>query len=271
MITTAGRQVILNYFGGLTGRIGGAIALGAGNALGSASNTKLDYEVARVQISSVTPDFANNRIVFKSSVNPGQISKISEIGLFQNQVSINRSKIMSLIGNARSTWTNATLTAGYGRVNTQTAMVTAAASSTTVGSTSGLWHDYSGFLSTDGIAMTAFIGANVASVKLRIGSDASNYFEFSFAYPAAGYMVLRTNLANGKATGTPDWSAISYVAIVVTASSAGSGSVYFDSVSLEDNTSTVDNILVVRNVLTTPAVTDLSVATDIELSLGINV
>lgn len=271
MITNSGKDVIRNYFGMLTGRIGGSIALGVGTAAPSATDTKLAYEVARLEVTSVMPDLANNRVVFKATASAGMIKTVYELGLYQYPSSPSRTKVLALIGNARATWTNATLVPDNARVNTQTAKITASANSTTVGSTAGLSQNFSDFLGTDGVALAVFVGSNVASIKLRMGTDANNYYEFAFNTPAAGYQILRTSLAAATVTGTPTLGNISYVGIVAAATSAGAASIFFDSVSIEDNTSPIDNILVVRNVLATPTATDPSVATDVELALGISV
>lgn len=270
MITNGGKDVIKKYFGGQAPRIGESIALGVGAVAANVNDTKLTYEAGRAQITSTASDLANNRIVFKATIVPGTIREIYEVGLYQNVLSANRSKIISLF-TGRSPWTAGTLVATNARVNSQTLQVTAAANATTTASVSGLAQDLSAFVGSDGIALALNASANVSQVKLRLGASATSYFEFTFATPAAGFNALRANLAAATQTGAPSWASINYAELRVTASAGGTANVFLESLSIEDNTTPVDNILVVRNVLTTPVVVDPVIPTDIELSLGITV
>lgn len=270
MITTAGNNVIRNYFGMQTGRIGGSIALGVGDTTAAPGDTQLSYEAVRARVTSVASDTDNNRIVFRVAVEPGKINEIHEVGLFQDQAIQSKNRLISLVG-GRSTWTNATLVTDNARVNAQTIRVDASASATEVATLSGLSQNFSAFLPTDGIAVAVYVDANVDSLSVRLGSDASNYFEFTFDNPTPGYQILRADLSVATATGTPSWASVTYLGISLTATAGGTGSIYFDSLTIEDNTSPLDNVLVVRDVLVTPQKTDSSVTTEIELSLGIDI
>lgn len=83
MIVNTGKDVIRQFFGGQTRQIGGAIALGTGTTAPALGNTSLVAEVYRINVTSVSADLANNRIVFKAVVPAGiaTLPTINEIGL----------------------------------------------------------------------------------------------------------------------------------------------------------------------------------------------
>jgi len=58
--------------------------------------------------------------------------------------------------------------------------------------------------------------AGISSVAVRVGSDSSNYVELSFTPEADTDMhFISLALVDGTVTGTPDWTAVDYLAIVV--------------------------------------------------------
>jgi hypothetical protein len=269
MITTAGKTIIKQFFGGETGRIGGAIALGVGATAATLADSRLSFEATRAQVTAVSSDLANNRIVFKATIKPGLIGTIYEAGLYQAVSGIDRSKALSLL--SRNAWTNGTMVTTNARIGVNTVKVDAAASQTTTASVTNLSQNLAGFSGADTVAVAFFASANVSAVKLRLGNDASNYYQWNFATPAAGYNIVRGTFTSATIVGAPNIASINYAAFVPTATAGGAASVYLDGVNVEDNTSVFDNFLVVRNVLTVPKVIDTSIPTDIELSLGITV
>jgi hypothetical protein len=86
MITTDGRDTIRRFFAGQLSQIAGAMAFGTGSTAETVDDTELDEEVIRVNIASISADLANNRIVFRASVQPGSIATINEIGLYSSSI-----------------------------------------------------------------------------------------------------------------------------------------------------------------------------------------
>jgi len=56
----------------------------------------------------------------------------------------------------------------------------------------------------------------VTSVKVRIGSDSSNYAEITFTFSSNDWEYKKAKLTDATITGTPDWTAVDYCAIVIT-------------------------------------------------------
>lgn len=271
MITTAGKDIVKKYFGGQVSRIGGAIALGVGTAAPALTDTELAYEVVRVPVSSINADLAANRIVFKTLVPAGSIGTVYEMGLYSDVNTASKTKVLSLVSQARGIWTNGTIVATNARADVKTVQIDVAANGTKNADISGLSQNLSSFVGSDAVTIAFHATANISSVKVRLGSDSSNYYELTYTSPSVGYNIMRANLSTAVVTGTPSWASINYLAIRPSATAAGAGSIFFDGLTIEDNTTPIDNFLVVRNVLATPKVMDTSLATNVELSLGISV
>jgi hypothetical protein len=84
MITTAGKAVIVDFFGGQVGHIGDTIALGTGTTPPTLADTALAAPVVTLRVSAIAADTANNRIIFKAVLQPGYITTISEVGVYYN-------------------------------------------------------------------------------------------------------------------------------------------------------------------------------------------
>lgn len=271
MITSAGKDIIKRYFGGQVSRIGGTIALGVGTTAPDLTNTKLAYESIRIPVSSVSADLANDRIVFKGTVPAGSMGTVYEIGLFDNPTTASRTKVLSLVSQTRGIWTNSTIVPDNARSETKTVKIDLVASGSKSAEITGLSQDLSAFTGTDSVAIAFQATANIAAVRIRLGADDSNYYQLVYNTPAVGYNIMRANLSAATVIGTPNWGTINYLAVRPTATAAGAGSVWFDSLSIEDNNTPLDSLLVIRNVLVTPKVLDASLDSNVELSLGITV
>lgn len=87
MITTAGKDVIIQFFGGQTRHIASAIALGTGATAPALGDTALVAEVARLTVTSISADLANKRIVFKATLPAGLITDpVNELGIFHSDL-----------------------------------------------------------------------------------------------------------------------------------------------------------------------------------------
>lgn len=66
------------------------------------------------------------------------------------------------------------------------------------------------------------ITSGISSVAVRIGSDPSHYTQVSFTPSlAAGFHFISLPLVKGAVTGTPDWTACDYIAVIVTETVSG--------------------------------------------------
>lgn len=270
MITNGGKTTIKRFFARQVGQIAGSLALGVGAQAATLSDTKLHFEVVRVPITSVSADMDNNRLVFKTQIAPGLINTAYEIGIFSSAVESSNFKALSLFG-AGSTWVNGTLDATNARAGSTALKIDYVANGTTNAEFTGVAEDLSSFRDNDSFAVAFHAGANLSSVRVRMGTNSSNYYEYVIASPTAGYNIYRANRSTATITGTPSWDNISYIAVRPSATAGGAGSIWFEGIRFEDNALDSTSLLVARSVLATPKVIDPDINTDIEYSLGINI
>jgi len=88
MITNEGRNIIKRVFAGQAAQIAGSMAFGTGTTAANLTDVSLDEEVIKVAITSIGADLANNRIVFKASIQPGTVATINEVGLYSSNLLI---------------------------------------------------------------------------------------------------------------------------------------------------------------------------------------
>lgn len=271
MITNGGKTIIKRFFARQVGQIAGSLALGVGTTAVAAGDTRLQFEVVRVPVTSINADIDNNRLVFKASLLPGLINTIYEIGVYSSAVSSVAVRSLNLLGDTPVAWTNGTLDATNARANKQALKIDYVASGTTNAELTGLSEDLSAFKDSDSFVLAFHAGANLSSARVRIGQDSANYFEYVVAAPTAGYNIHRVNKSTATKTGSPTWANINYVAVRPSATAGGAGSIWFDGIRFEENPLESSNLLVARSVLGTPKVADTTINTDIEYSLGINI
>jgi hypothetical protein len=266
MITDAGKDALLKYLAGQIPQIGGALVFGVGTTLPTGADTKLEYEVYRSPVTSINADLTNSRLVFKCSLLPAVMGTIYEIGLYTS----NRKAPYTAIP-ISGIWTNGSLVSTNARINGQTVKVDFTASTLTNAEQSGFMQDFSTYTDADSVVVAFQASTNVASVSIRIGTDSSNYYQYTFATPSAGYHIYRVSRASASVVGSPSWGTVSYIAVRPTGTSGGGGSVWFDSVRLESNQLDNTNIFVAREVLVTPTPVDQFLVTDTEYSLSVTI
>jgi hypothetical protein len=270
VITNNGKNAIKRYFSGQLPQIGGSIALGVGVDPAALTDVSLDYEVIRIPITSINADLSNDRVVFMGSVVPGSIKTIYEVGLYSSQIANLDYSSLDLFNQNNLAWTNGTLVTANSRANPLALKIDYVANGTTNAELVGVNYDLSRFKDIDNIIIGFYVSANLSSFRVRMGTDASNYYEFVNSTVSNGYNVKTLSRSAATKVGNPDWSNITYIAARPSATAAGPGSVYFDGVRIETNIINSDNILVSRTLLTTPIVVDVDVPSDVEYSLELS-
>lgn len=273
MITTVGKSVIKKFFGRQLNQIGTHLAFGVGNATAVLGDVTLNFEAFRIPVASTFFDSDSDRLIFKGSIPPGQIAKVYEIGLVYDLAAGDGSVSVPLFDTTGSVWTGGTIVTTNARVGSDNIKIDVAANGTIMASVDDLGADLSTFVSTDAVAASFTADANTSSVRVRLGSDSSNYVEFLYNSPAVGYNTMRALISSGTTTGTPDLTAINYVAARVSAKASGDTSVYFDGLRFEDNgvDDPESNLLVARFVPGSPVDIDNDLVSDVEYSLVITV
>lgn len=268
MITTAGKTTIKRFLAGQVSRFGGSLALGVGTTAAVLGDIALNYEVVRLPVASMNVDLDTDKIIFRADLPPGTLNTIYEIGLYSEDQILSSNVPLDLAGLA--TWTNATLVTTNARVSPLTAKVDFVANGTTNAELIGFSQDWSGFVGTDQVAVAFQATSNLSTLRVRVGTDSANYYEFLFSSPIVGYNIKRVPLSSATVTGSPDLSNLVYLAVRPSATAGGSGSVFVDSIQLEANPLSSTNLLVARTVLGTPYVTDPNISNDVEYSLGVS-
>lgn len=271
MITNQGKDIIKRYFTGQVPQIGGALAFGVGTTAANVADTQLVNEVYRAPVASVNADLSNSRLVFKSVIPAGSINTIYEVGLYSGSADLTQRKNITLYG-GNGLWTNGAFTATNARASAQAVKIDYVANGTTNAEVSGIAEDFSSFVNSDSLVVGFYATTNLSSVRIRLGTDASNYYEAVIAAPVASsynvHKILRSAMTK---TGTPTWDAITYMAARPSATAGGAGSIYLDTVGFQSNMLGGNNVLVARWVLVTPKVTDLNIVSEVEYSLGFSI
>lgn len=91
-------------------------------------------------------------------------------------------------------------------------------------------------------------GAKISGMKIRVGGDSSNYFEYTIANVGVAFEAC-WNFESAKlseytsVTGAPDLAAVDWIQIVVTATAAiSANSLYFDHMFVSTGSFTVQNV-----------------------------
>lgn len=270
MITANGKLQVQRLLARQANQIGGALALGVGTKAANVNDVNLEYEVVRTEIISTSIDSSTGDLVFRAQFNPGSIKTVYEMGVWSSTLATSAGYSMGLLGASLTPWTNGTLTSTNARANLNALQVNYVANGTTNAELTGFFADLSGYTDSDSIVVAYYATTNLSSVRIRLGRDSSNYYEFVLPAPVANsYNVARLQRSAATKTGTLDWSSLTYAAVRPSATAGGSGSIFFDGVRVEPNSLSTNNLLVARTVLTTPHTLDADITSDIEYSLKV--
>lgn len=271
LITTAGKKAIIDLVAGYTPRLAGSIALGIGNAAATVADKSLQFQIVKIPVTLSSADYINGSVVFKGSVRVGHEMTIYESGVYTGEANFGEFDSQTLLDFNASTdvWSTGSFLAANSRLGSFL-NVTAAASTTTTSSLTGIYFDLSRFLDADQFLL-AYRASNafVASFSVRLKTDASNYYTFTVNAPATGvYTIAAFNKSAAVATGTPSWDNITSVDIVTTSTAGGTGGIALDGLRIESRAaSQEDNILVSRSVLGAPVVKTFDVPLDVEYAI----
>lgn len=277
MITANGRTFIKRYLAGQSGTLVGAIGVGIGNAAPALTDSRMQFEIARVPVAVTDYDFSTDQLIFKGSLDEEVGGLIYEIGLWTAEVNSaagnQESRLITTFDSETEDWDIETFDPANTRIGVDSLRHTPAASATSASILTGITLDLSDFTSLDTIVMAFYVeNANTASAKVRFRTDAANYYEFTVNAPTAGYKFV--SFAKGTATvaGTPDWGNINEIEIRTTAAAGGSAAVQYDGLRIEDIDSiTPEYGLIARAVLTTPITKTEGIVRDVEYALPVSI
>lgn len=277
MITTNGRKFIKRYLAGQSGTMVGAISVGIGDTAATLADARMQFEFARVPVAVIDYDFVLDRLVFKGTLDEEVEGKIYEVGIWTAEVNSaagnQESKLLTSFDSVTEDWDVETMTTTNTRIGADSLNHTPAASGTSASILTGISLDLVDYSSLDSFILAYNVSnANTASVKFRLRTDSSNYYEYTINTPTTGYKF--STLAKGTATvvGTPSWADINEIEVRTTATGGGAASVMFDGLRIEDIDSVAPEYgLVARFIPATPIVKAEGIVQDIEYALPVTI
>lgn len=280
MITNDGKIYIKRYLAGFAPSIAQSVAFGIGDSVETSTDSSLQFEVGRSEVSIVSYDFDADNVIFKASVPDDFGGIVSEVALYSSiiETAVNDSQVITTFDSVTENWLDAdtgaaeTYTSSNSRIGTDSLSHSPAASATKASELTGLFINLSNFLDEDKVIFAFYVeNANTSSVSFRFETTSVDYFEYVVNGPSAGYHIETINKNSMIPTGSPAWDNISGIRVATVASSAGAGHVEFDGIRVQ--TSTIpdpDHVLVARTVLATPFTKEEGKTMDIEFPLGVN-
>ena len=284
MITTEGKSHIKRYLAQFVPTIAQSMAFGIGASAESAGNTSLNFEVVRAPINSIYYDFANDNLVYRSTIPEEFIGKIYELGLYtldaDPAASGFGSRLITTFDSATESWvdptdgvTAAVFTTANSRVGEDSLNFTPTANATTTETIRDITLDLSGNSASDSLLFALNVAnANTNAVTVKFMTDASNYYTFSLGatVQSSGYKFVDISKGAASATGAPNWATINEIQVAVQSKASGASAVDFDAIRVEDrDTDNLDYILVARKVLSPSIDVIEGQAQDVEFILDV--
>lgn len=219
----------------------------------------------------VGADIPSRRVIYKATLPAGTSGKIREVALWANR-SVQDGSSDDFITRADSStelqWSNATWDTGS-RANESTVRIVAPASTTVVSSPTSFSKNLSAYVVSDKILVAYEPLQNVASLRIDIGTDASNRFSYTISSPGTGYRIAAINKSSFTPVGNPDWSLATYLGVALTATSAGEGRVRLDAIRVNPQTNKDRGVLISRKVLSQEVTKERNAPLDIEFALDV--
>ena len=282
MITADGKLHVKRYMAGYVPAIAQSIAFGIGTTAEASTDTKLQFEVSRSDIVLTAYDFTTDRLVFKAAVPEEFGGVINEVALYSVASNASAgeygSQLITTFDSDTEQWIDATTLSDpayttTARIGADSLNHTPAASTTQTSSLSDVSLDLGGYSGNDRFVLAFNVNnANTSGIKFRFLTDATNYYDISLGAQTAGYKVVEVAKSAAVATGAPDWSSITQLAVLTTSKSTGASDIDYDAIRIEDmDTINPNYVMVNRKVLGTPFVKSEGVVQEIEVSLSISI
>lgn len=255
LITSKGRALILAYLAGDLAFWGDQLSVGVSNVAPALGDIRMGYELGRTFVDVTESDSATNSVLLKGTIPREVIGDIYEIGLFSSAERTATVVPPSPLSDFDPTYmdaTNLTADATNSRIGESGSRLTAAVSTTAVGSLNNLRIALEGRAPEDEFTLAYYNYGNAASVEVRFYTSATTYYTHTFT-PATGYNFYTWTKANFTTTTGANW--IDYITSIefrLAANATGEASVTFDGIKLETPLNDPDYGLVSRSVLTTP-------------------
>jgi len=272
VITKFGKRFLTNFIAGNVPTTNKDIALGIDSTAAVVGDTRLGFEFYRLPVLFGSTDIQTESgvttyfVVYKTTIPQDVVAQIYEVGLYpRNRSSINNfdSKFITDFDNVLDWETSAAVnpltTSSNYRIGGNLLRMSATASSSTEYKSSIQSLDLSGYSEADSIRLAYYReDANLSTIKVRLYSEASKYYEVTITPTAGTGYKLSSNISlstlfSGATSPAPDVTNINQIGIIVTAGAGGTTTVGLDGLRINDE-DTFDPVfgLISRSHLTTP-------------------
>ena len=213
MITANGRKFIKRYLAGQSGTVVGAISVGTGATAATLNDDRLQFEFARVPVDVTDYDFLNDQLVFKGTLDEDVEGIIYEVGIWTAEVNSaagnQESRMLSSFDSETEEWDVATFDTANTRIGADSLKHTPAASATSASVLSGINPDLVDYSSLDTFVLAYYVAnSNTSSIKVRLRTDSSNYYEYTISTPTTGYKFSSFTKGSATVVGSPSWADI---------------------------------------------------------------
>ena len=255
----------------------GAIAIGAGSNAATESDSRMRFELTRVPVTVSGYDFQNNHLVFKGTLDESVSGVIYEVGLWTDDINIlagsQESEILTTFETDIEEWDFGASSTSFTRVGESSLRLNPGTGATVSSMLSGLQIGFEDYTSLDVFTLAYHVvNGFTSNIKLRLRTDASNYYEWTISSPSSGYKLSTLQKGNATIVGAPEWEDINDVVVSVTSTGGGSADVHFDGLRIDDiDTIAPEYGLVARTVLGAPVVKSAGRIRDIEYVLEVDI
>lgn len=265
MITSSGRDLLRLHLA--SSGLYGSIALGIGSSEPTTSDTRLEFEIARLPVGYTAFDFEGGRVILRASVSPTVAGKVSEVALVPGSaVGVDSSRLILSFGSDTELWTEGVFTDENVRIGDEALRLSI--NNDTLVAESAMELSLSNYSDQDTFALAFHSEGNVDNIVLTLGTDTSNHYSSTVTPLGGGHHIARWSKGSMVVTGSPSWDDINYVSVAVT-SSGGTGTVDFDGFRVDKEASTAERFIISRNLIDEVHIPFGSTA-DFETSLGVN-
>lgn len=277
MLTAKGKTFIKRYLAGHAGTMVGAMSVGIGETAATLNDTRMQFEFARIPVAVIDYDFVNDQLIFKGTLNEDVEGKIYEVAIWTAEVNAaagnQESKVLTSFDSVTEDWDIETFASTNTRIGADSLRHTPAASATSASVLTGITLDLVDYSSLDSFTLAYYVANSfTSSVKVRLRTNSSNYYEFTVATPTTGYKFSTFTKGSATVVGTPSWADINEIEIRTTATAGGSASVDYDGLRIEDVDSVAPEYgLIARFIPSVPITKAEGIVQDFEYALPVTI
>jgi len=290
VITKFGKRFLTNFIAGNILNSNKDMVFGIDSTAAVVGDTRLGFEFYRLPVLFGSTDIqtasgvTTYSVVYKTTIPQDVVAQIYEVGLYPtNRSSINNfdSKFITdfddLLDWETSAGVNPLTTSSNYRIGGNLLRMSASTSSSTEYKSSIQSLDLSGYSEADSIRLAYYReDANLSTIKIRLYSEASKYYEVTITPTGGTGYKLSSNISlstlfSGATSPAPDVTNINQIGIIVTAGAGGTTTVGLDGLRINDE-DTFDPAfgLISRSHLATPISKVAGRQVDVEYRLDLD-